>query len=259
MSIELEALNDGTLAYGNGRLVHGMFFKLLKEQDEELSEKLHNMNNAKPYTVSILRSKKLKNWIYYISSGEKVSLEGSFLDENLFKAFYDIVYKYIINKKIISIGNINFIIKNLNLKEVMSIDEMKNKRNIKNNRFALEFLSPTSFRKLGRNYLFPDVAHIFKSYMSRWNNVVGEEYSIDEQVLEIIKENCFCIRHNINTEIMNMSQYKIVGFRGKSYYEIDGKLDENTKDIINNLIGFSIFCGTGYKTTMGMGETKLVK
>lgn len=257
--VELKAVNDGVLPYGNGLYVHGMFFNLLREENEQMCEVLHNKDEIKPYTLSAIKGDKIKNWQYPIDQEQSYFLKASFMDRSLFKVFYDAVYSYILDKKVVRVGKIDFVIKDLRLKEVMSIEELKNKEWIQNNKFGLEFISPTSFRVLGKNYLFPDTKHIFKSYIKKWNAFVDRNEYIDEKYLENIEESCFCIRHKLHTELMNMGKYKIVGFKGKCYYEIESKGNEELKMMMNKLIGFSNFCGTGYKTTMGMGETRVIK
>ena len=48
---------------------------------------------------------------------------------------------------------------------------------------------------------------------------------------------------------------KGMGFVGRAFFEVAPKAGEDLARRVNALADFAFFCGTGKKTTMGMGQT----
>jgi len=63
-------------------------------------------------------------------------------------------------------------------------------------------------------------------------------------------------RYRLETHILNFGSYQEVGFTGRCRYELDKNTPEEVAHALNALADFAFYCGTGAKTTMGMGQTK---
>ena len=55
-----------------------------------------------------------------------------------------------------------------------------------------------------------------------------------------------------------MGKYKIIGFKGNCLYQVDINTESEKNNKLKALLLFSEYCGTGYKTTMGMGQTNII-
>ena len=264
IKVELESLDEGKFPKVSGVYVHAMFYNILRSVDSALSEELHNRDELKPYTLSCIIGEGKTNYSTYINKRKRYYYKASFLDDDVFRKFYKGIYEAFIKSNIQRIGKINFKIINFNIEKSTTIDEIIKRPIEINNKFRIEFLSATGFRAKGRNLLFPEVGQVFKSYIDKWNTFVSsyldlDSNAIDTNILESISNHCYVTKYHLETEILDMGGYKIVGFRGNCDYQIDKDISPKTLEIINNLLHFMSYCGTGYKTTMGMGLTRLVQ
>lgn len=66
-------------------------------------------------------------------------------------------------------------------------------------------------------------------------------------------------RYKLQTRILHFINYQEVGFEGECSFEITDDTDEERLKWLNTLADFAFYCGTGAKTTMGMGQTRRIK
>lgn len=259
VNIELKALGDGVLPYSNALYIHGLFYRMIKPGSVEVAAKLHNIEGIKPYTLSMLQGQKNAAWELQFYRDSVYKFRATFLNDNYFIPFFESILIYSKNQKVLNIGGLEFTVQSINLERNESFDDILLSQVKEYKQFTLYFLSPTSFRVKGRNYLFPDVEHVFRSYMNKWNEYCPPGLAIDVTRVEDISLACFPVRYNLNTEIFDMGNYKVAGFRGSCTYEVEPKAEKETRLIIDCLLRFSRYSGTGYKTTMGMGQTSVVR
>jgi len=118
----------------------------------------------------------------------------------------------------------------------------------------MEFLTPTVFRSGGRrNNVFPEPALVFGSYWNRWQAL--SPVKMDED-LKSNFEKISVTRYRLETGIWDFGSYQEVGYSGTCRFEIDPNVPDDKIACINALSDFAQFCGTGAKTTMGMGQTR---
>ncbi|ABO50160.1 CRISPR-associated protein Cas6 [Desulforamulus reducens MI-1] len=256
LQVELEAVADGALPVGNALYIHGLFFRLLQEVNINISDYLHNVQSIKPYTLSTLQGvKQNKGWCS-VCQGKKYRFRATFMQEEVFLNFYEVVYSYYVNKKTVKIGNIDFLVSKIDLERTNKFEDLiGNEVNLQ--KFEIDFLSPTNFRVNGIQHIFPDSHTVFKSYKNRWNTFCPNHLIFPEHDLSLIYDGCYSVRYNLHTEIIEMGKYKMVGFKGTCRYEINPKLSGELRDRASGLLKFARYCGTGYKTTMGLGQTKV--
>lgn len=119
----------------------------------------------------------------------------------------------------------------------------------------MQFLSPTVFRSKGkRNVLFPEPRLLFQSWLSRWEGILPG--SLDNDLLALVEQGTRISEYSLETRILHFSSYREIGFQGKCTVDIAGELLGNAVRSLNALADFAFYCGTGAKTTMGMGQTR---
>jgi CRISPR-associated endoribonuclease Cas6 len=142
-------------------------------------------------------------------------------------------------------------------------------------RLSFRFYSPTAFKVHDRttgntqNYVFPDPLYCFQSWSRKWNAL--SPIPIDQDaLLDFIRRRIRFSRYSIKTRIMNFGGYKQLGFVGDCDYQfvrntstegpdgMDRRSQVHLKQA-DTLANFAFYCGTGYKTTMGMGQTRRQK
>jgi CRISPR-associated endoribonuclease Cas6 len=132
---------------------------------------------------------------------------------------------------------------------------------------SMRFYSPTAFRVHDqgdantRSCIFPDPAQCFQSWIKKWNTLSRININADK-LLDFVHKHIRFSKYSIKTRIMNFGGYKQLGFVGDCEYKfvngISGR-SEKLKELLKQadaLSEFAFYCGTGYKTTMGMGQTR---
>ncbi len=124
---------------------------------------------------------------------------------------------------------------------------------------SLSFTSPTSFRRKGHHLPLPWPTNVFHSYLRRWNNFAKKQ--IDQTAfLDWIDRHVVIQRHQIESvKVAAGKQGSVTGFVGAIAYTLDrGSADPpDFHNLFYTLVQLAPYCGTGHKTTFGLGETQL--
>ncbi|NET47745.1 MAG: CRISPR system precrRNA processing endoribonuclease RAMP protein Cas6, partial [Merismopedia sp. SIO2A8] len=124
----------------------------------------------------------------------------------------------------------------------------------------LGFASPTSFRSKGHHLPLPIPRNLFHSYLRRWNDLSGRSPIEMTPFLDWIDQ--VVIIQNCQVRSLKVAAGKrgaVTGFVGA----IELGLAQSASDIpkfvqlFYTLGHFSPYCGTGHKTTFGLGQTRL--
>ncbi len=123
---------------------------------------------------------------------------------------------------------------------------------------TLRFDSPTAFKTRGMHYPLPDPALVFASYQARWNAFAPPEFHIDATWQEWLTQSVAVSRFDLRTERLDFGEYQHVGCVGQVEYNvIDRQADaQAARGPLNALADYAAFCGTGHKTTQGLGQTR---
>ncbi len=125
--------------------------------------------------------------------------------------------------------------------------------------FSLSFLTPTSFRHKGHHLPLPIPANIFHSYLRRWNNFAPQSFD-QESFLVWIDENIFVSNYNLTCAKTAVGKQGFVtGFTGTVEFGVNRSAKNNPdfERLLYALIRLAPYCGTGHKTTFGLGQTQL--
>ena len=118
----------------------------------------------------------------------------------------------------------------------------------------LRFLTPTSFRTGDVDMLLPVPRLMFRSYQKRFEEFAG--VTVPEEFLEGVERYIGVWRINrLKTAIIKTKQVSLAGFTGDVVFQIAATAPPELVRIVNLLADYAFFCGTGRKTTVGMGQT----
>lgn len=127
---------------------------------------------------------------------------------------------------------------------------------------TLEFMTPTAFRVEEMAYVLPDPARVFESYLMQWNLFSPAALRIAEAWLNWLRESVVISRHRLQTDVLRFDTHSQIGFTGLVSFSIPrarlAATEEEPVRILNFLADFAFFCGTGHKTSQGMGQTRRV-
>ena len=127
------------------------------------------------------------------------------------------------------------------------------------NSLSLSFTSPTSFRRKGHHMPLPWPTNVFHSYLRRWNHFAKKPVE-QANFLDWIDSRVIIQRHQLSSiKVAAGKQGSVTGFTGAATYQLDRKAAEQPDfcALFHALTQLAPYCGTGHKTTFGLGETRL--
>lgn len=127
---------------------------------------------------------------------------------------------------------------------------------------TLEFMTPTAFRVEEMAYVLPDPVRVFESYLTQWNLFSPIALRIAGAWLDWLRLSVVISRHRLETGVLRFDTHSQIGFTGRVSFGIPrarvAATDKEPLRILNFLADYAFFCGTGHKTSQGMGQTRRV-
>lgn len=133
----------------------------------------------------------------------------------------------------------------------------------------IRFYSPTAFRALTprgqdrRDEAAIDLVRCYQSWVNKWNAFAPMQ--IDKrQLLDFVERHAGLTAVDSKNRVLDFGRNRIRGFVGSCAYRFyieSQPTDTSERDIemlrwVNLLADYAFYSGTGYKTTMGMGQTR---
>lgn len=119
---------------------------------------------------------------------------------------------------------------------------------------TLRFLTPTSFSKGNVDLPLPLPRLVFQSYLKRWQEFC--DVALLPDLVELIDEHVGIARiEQFRTDTIKTKKVTLTGFVGDVTFELSKHAPPELPGQMRLLADFAFFCGTGKKTTMGMGQT----
>jgi CRISPR-associated endoribonuclease Cas6 len=119
----------------------------------------------------------------------------------------------------------------------------------------LHFRTPASFRVNDMHHVFPDPELVFTSYAARWNAFAPPELIIAPAWLEWVRAAVAVSRFRLDSDVVYFGKYQQIGCVGRVQYRVSRPAPEHMANVLNCLADYAFYCGTGNKTTQGMGQT----
>ena len=269
--ISLISETDVTLRPTMGHYAHAAFLAILRESNPDLAETLHAQSAQKPFTVSPLIGKMEKRGnLCYIRAGAECRLRLTFLNDELFqhfgKAFLTLAMPPI------RLGTAAFQVRQMtsHATEERSWGKSETYAELAasaktDTRMSFRFYSPTAFRRLTprgqqtRSDVHVDLVRCYQSWVNKWNAFAPIKLDKAE-ILTFVREYIQLTSVATETKKLNFGRHTEFGWVGTCacvFYPEDS-LDEHLLRTVNHLANFAFYCGTGYKTTMGMGQTRRI-
>jgi CRISPR-associated endoribonuclease Cas6 len=224
--------------------LHATFFQWLERGDAEIARQVHAVSDPKPYTISPL-----------VRDGDAAHFRITLLDDALWSPL-----KVGIESK----PEVRVLWATLPLADEPRVESRSYTTLAHNAReestITLQFDSPTSFKSREMHYPLPDPVLVFASYHARWNAFAPAELQIDAAWDEWVRDSVAVSRFELKTEVVRHKEFSQIGFVGVVQYSVAGKHADVRAGIgpLNALADYAFFCGTGHKTTQGMGQTRRV-
>ena len=254
-----------------GHHAHAAFLSIMRETNPDVAKDLHATSTQKPFTVSpLIAEGKRRGEYLHIRAGTECKLRFTFLDDKLFTFFGQSFLTQVLPT--IRLGDAIFQVKQLVSRATdeqswsgsATYPELVQSAKAET-RMSFRFYSPTAFRRLTsrgqktRNDAYVDMERCYQSWVNKWNAFAPINLDKNE-VLEFIREHGQLTAVDTKPKRLNYGKHTVPGWVGTCAWIFypEKSLDENMLRIVNCLSNFAFYCGTGYKTTMGMGQTRRI-
>ena len=269
--ISLIPETDVTLRPTMGHHAHAAFLAILRKSDPEIAKTLHAQSAQKPFTVSplIAAAKKRDNRLH-IKAGTECKLRFTFLDDELFTHFSKTFLTFTMPP--IRLGEAVFQVRQMvsHATEERSWSGSATYAELvqsakTDTQMSFRFYSPTAFRRLTprgqqtRSDAYPDLVRCYQSWVNKWNAFAPIKLDKTE-ILAFVTEYGQVTSITTKSRALNFGKHTEIGWVGTCacVFYPESSLDENLLRAANCLADFVFYCGTGYKTTMGMGQTRRI-
>ncbi|MBI5650388.1 MAG: CRISPR system precrRNA processing endoribonuclease RAMP protein Cas6 [Chloroflexi bacterium] len=221
--------------------LHATFFQWLERGDVEIARRVHDEHDPKPYTASPLTR-----------DGDIAHFRITLLDDALLPALQtgiDQQSQVRIVWATLAFADAPRVAQKSYAQIANEADETPN--------ITLRFESPTSFRSHDMHYPLPDPVMVFASYHARWNAFAPEPLRISEAWLEWLQHSVAVTRFDLESRAVKFKDFVQIGCVGTVQYSVmQHQTDRGGVAPLNALATYAEFCGTGHKTTQGMGQTR---
>ncbi|MBD2777288.1 CRISPR-associated endoribonuclease Cas6 [Iningainema tapete] len=237
--------------------LHAWFLDQVRSHNSELSAYLHNGESEKPFTISSLEGA-------LSSTGKQLQLQS----DQTYLWYVTVLSQRVVQwlaswvqqlPDVLELRNAPLKIKScqIALPPTTYLDLFHHSP--KSSTLTLSFLTPTSFRRKGHHLPLPIPVNVFHSYLRRWNDFSGKEYNFEE-FLEWVDEGVIIHRHQLESlKVAAGKKGSVTGFTGAIEYGLSQAAQENVEftQLFYSLGELAPYCGTGHKTTFGLGQTRL--
>ena len=219
--------------------LHANFFRWIEESDPLLSRAIDRAQGAKPFTVSPLFIE--QDWASF-----RVTLLQDSLFDHLETGMQKRPWVNVLGDDMPISGPLSVAATTYPL---LASDASPA------NRFILRFRTPVSFRRNNMDYPLPEPELVFDSYRRRWNEFGPEPLRIPDDWLAWLRGSIAISRFDLHTAPMRFPDGLQIGCVGRVQFEALRPADDDALRTLAQLVEYAFYCGTGRKTTQGMGQT----
>ena len=254
---ELE-VTDSTALYSQYTIgLHAWFLDQVRQSNPMLSEYLHDGESEKPFSISALEGQLLP-------TGKQLQLQANHIYRWQINAISQSVVQFLSQwltqpPTTLKLRDACLQIKQISIVHSPTTYNQLLQSSINHRNINLSFVSPTSFRRKGHHFPLPVPFNLFHSYLRRWNDFSGMPIE-QEAFLEWIDENVIIHKHRLESvKVAAGKRGSVTGFTGAICLGLSKSALANIEftQLFYALVQLAPYCGTGHKTTFGLGQTCL--
>ncbi len=237
--------------------LHAWFLNQIRAFDPELSAYLHDGQSEKPFTLSSLIGLNAESRTYEVQPTQTYTWIFTLLSKQVVQG----ITPWLQNPPTqINLHSVVFDILDWSMPfPATTYKELWDTIPAESPSLTLQFLSPTSFRHKGNHLPLPMPENLFHSYLRRWNDFSG--YQVNQiQFLDWVDEAVIIVRHQLQSvKTMAGKRGAVTGFIGSIQLGLSKprQQPEAFVQLFEALGHLAPYCGTGHKTTFGLGQTRL--
>jgi len=269
--LRLRSIQSGSYQYSTGVGVQGMWFDQWNRVDPLWATHLHNKNSDNgpaEYTLSPLLGlpASCKDGAMQIDENMEAWVRLTTLTRSTDQALKEKWLHYL--PKVIMIYGLQWRVvgraaepQDHPLAGYVDYEELNRLRDMPDasKYWRLQFHTPTCFNGANSQFPFPLPNLLLRSWLQRWN--AFSEFPFDSTMVEAIeqasKENLVVSGYQLSTlKLTENKNRTVIGCVGDMSLRAI-KLAPSMIAVLNLLFEYSFFCGSGYHTTQGLGQTIL--
>ena len=121
---------------------------------------------------------------------------------------------------------------------------------------TLRFITPTAFKSSGKYIIFPTSKLILNSIAARYDMFAGSTSVGDEHLAEYIEKYTDIVEYDLKSVKFSLEGITVPSFVGSVKIKLSGSREFIC--LMNMLLRYGEFSGTGIKTSLGMGAYKII-
>jgi CRISPR-associated endoribonuclease Cas6 len=263
LTLQLQPLHNSTLYPQYPIGLHAWLLDQVRQHDASLSAYLHNGESEKPFTISALQgvsiapggvpkvnTQQTYTWTITALSQPVVAWLSKWLKQPPQE----------IGLRGAPLRIVDWGLSNPNpTHPPTTYDELLEMPLPDSPTIALSFLSPTSFRRRKHHFPLPVPTNLFHSYLRRWNDFSDIEYDQDD-FLDWVEESVIILCHHLQSvKTVAGKRGSVTGFTGAIELGLTkaALTEPDYVQLFMALGRLAPYCGTGHKTTFGLGQTRL--
>lgn len=260
--LRLRPLAPAHIEASQGQHAHALLLGLIHRSSPSLAKAIHDLPGVKPFTVSPLfgRFEGRASALLGLLPEETYSIRVTALNADVFTAVLDGALKTAeqplrLEQAAFQLVQVQDVPGDAPLVRCQSYEELLETAPLEPG-LRLHFMSPATFRtKEARNLLHPDPRLLLQSWLAKWN--AFSSVSVDTALIQ----HASALRPsfaNVRVRSMLMGNHPELGFCGDVGYRFAEDLAPEHRRSLTALAEFSLYAGTGAKTTMGMGQSRRI-
>ena len=253
--LELLAEKEVELPSFTGYVSRGLLLTMLRRMDPSESERLHEQDARKPYSVTPLRfrARRRTERGYLLDPSAPCRVEFKFMEDESARMLLD----YFAGRDGLLIYDTEFKVASITL-DSASYEELEASEPVDS--FRLFFRSPTYLSSAGSRWdlLYPDPVQLFTGLLRIWDTcTTGKRYGPGglEEYREWLRVHAGVTQHLLRTSLAEMARKRAVGFTGWATYGLDANDKWNRLTV--TLARLAEYSNVGGNRTGGFGEVKL--
>jgi CRISPR-associated endoribonuclease Cas6 len=270
--VRLVPMQESTIPADQGRATYGLFLSWLRQADSALAQELHDIEGIKPFTVSDLQG---TGRVLSSSKGRRVRGEITLDPQQpvwwrvttLTPRLSQVVLEQVLPKlpDQLTLADQAFQVVGATVDGTehpwagqTSYEELAQRHLLGAEEpspwLNLEFATPTTFRSQGKHLPLPLPGLVFDHWLSKWNRFAP--LSLHPDVKRFAEECLAVSRYRLRSRVVRFGPATFIGFVGRCSFRALRR-DPYWLRLLHTLAAYAFYCGTGHKTTMGMGQTKV--
>ena len=260
VTLTLKAIYDLKISLNYTTALHAWFLHQVRNSDPQLSAYLHDGQSKKAFTISpLIGNLEPKDKKLFIAETDIYTWTISALSKPLCD-WLKVWCNHYPSELNLSTGR--FVIEKISVTlPATTYNFLWSMPLPKRSCFTLTFLSPTCFSHKNHHLPLPIPANIFHSYLRRWNHFAPEAFP-QEEFLSWIDQVVYITNYDLTcTKVVVAKQGFVTGFVGNVEFGVNRKKafqNEEFERLLSALIQLAPYCSTGYKSTFGLGQTRLL-